>query len=456
MNPTTLADVARITGGTLHGTGDTTVDRVEVDSRKAGVGVLFAALPGEHVDGHDFVAAAIRDGAGGALVTRAVAEPCVVVDDVLTALSDLARHQVAVDRPVVIGVTGSQGKTSVKDLLAHVLSAVGPTVAPVGSFNNELGVPLTVLRADAETRFLVVEMGARGIGHIAHLCRIAPPTVGVVLNVGTAHVGEFGSPDAIAVAKGELVEALGPDGTAVLNADDVRVAAMAARTVAPVVTFGNRGDVRIDDLRLDDTGEPRFTLAHDDERFAVHVPQVGRHVAFNAAAAAAAAVAAGAPLDVVVERLATAGAASAMRMERHRRADGVLVVNDAYNANPESMTAALEAIAELPAGRRVAVLGEMLELGDLGPQAHHDVGRLAAVVGFDRVVAIGPGAAAIAEGAGAVGEAVPDVDVAVRTLSAWLTDGDVVLVKASRGCRLERVVDALLDDAAPTEGSTTR
>jgi len=446
MSPVSLTDVAALVGGTLHGDGAGMVTAVEVDSRKAADGVLFAAFDGEHVDGHDYVPGALAAGAAGALVSRPVDGPSILVDDVLKALSTLARHQIETARPTVVGITGSQGKTSVKDLLAHILSGIGPTIAPVGSFNNELGVPLTVLRSDADTRFLVIEMGARGIGHIAHLCRIARPSIGVVLNVGTAHVGEFGSPDAIAVAKGELVEALGPGGTAVLNADDPRVVAMASRTTAPVITFGERGDVRVADLRLDERGEPRFTLSYDDEQMATHVPQVGRHVAFNAAAAAAAAIAAGVGLDVVVERLASAGASSPMRMERHVRADGVVVVNDAYNANPESMTAALEAIAELPARRRVAVLGEMLELGELSAAAHHDVGRLASVLGFDRVIAVGEGAAAIADGAGDVGELVPDVDVAVSTLSAWLTGSDVVLVKASRGCRLERVVAGLLVD----------
>jgi len=447
MNPLSLSEVADLVGGTLQGDGSGLVTAVEVDSRKAADGVLFAAFDGEHVDGHDYVAGALDAGAAGSLVSRPVDGPSILVDDVLEGLSALARHQIESARPAVIGITGSQGKTSVKDLLAHILSGVGPTVAPVGSFNNELGVPLTVLRSDADTRFLVIEMGARGIGHIAHLCGIAPPSIGVVLNVGTAHVGEFGSPDAIAAAKGELVEALGPDGTAILNADDPRVAAMSARTAAPVITFGERGDLRVAQLRLDERGEPRFMLSYDDETMAAHVPQVGRHVAFNAAAATAAALAAGVDLDVAVERLASAGPSSPMRMERHVRADGVTIVNDAYNANPESMTAALEAVAELPAGRRVAVLGEMLELGEMSATAHHDVGRLAAVLGFDRVIAVGPGAALIADGAGDVGQAVPDVDVAVSTLSAWLTGSDVVLVKASRGCRLERVVAALLADA---------
>ena len=331
-----------------------------------------------------------------------------------------------------------------KDLLAAVLEPSGPTIAPVGSFNNELGVPLTVLRADQETRYLVVEMGARGVGHIASLCRIAPPDVAVVLNVGRAHVGEFGSPDVTAQAKGEIVEALSADGTAVLNADDARVAAMASRASARILTFGSTGDVVLGDVRLDDAGEPLFTLSHAGVTVDVHVPQIGAHQASNAAAAATTALALGLDLHVVTDRLDQAVARSPMRMARHVRDDGLVVIDDAYNANPESMAAALHALAGVGRDRMVAVLGEMLELGDGSHAAHVEVGRLAAELGVDRVVAVGAGAAGIAEGAAERGTAVADVNEAVRVLSAWLTPADVVLVKASRGVRLERVTEALL------------
>ncbi len=441
-----LAEVAEVVGGELHGSGgDERVRHVVIDSRAAGPETLFAAIAGEHVDGHEFAASVLSLGGVGTIGSRVVDGPCIVVPDVTTALGRLARHQLHASAATVLAVTGSQGKTSVKDLLAHVLSEAAPTIAPVGSFNNELGVPLTVLRLDEDTRYVVVEMGARGTGHIELLCRIAPPSVAVVLNVGTAHIGEFGSPEAIAVAKGELVEALGTSGTAILNADDPRVLDMRSRTQADVLTFGAAGDVRLGRVQVDDAGEPRFTLEHAGRVVDVHVPQVGSHHAINAAAAAAAAVAVGLDLSVIAARLASAAPGSPMRMARTVRDDGLLVVNDAYNANPESMAAALHAVAALPnRHRKVAVLGEMLELGDVSESAHRSIGHLARELGYDRVVVVGAGAAAIAEGAGDIAEIVDDVDVAIGTLTAWLSADDVVVVKASRGCRLERVADGLL------------
>jgi UDP-N-acetylmuramoyl-tripeptide--D-alanyl-D-alanine ligase len=445
MIPVDLDHVAAVTGGTVHGDGALVVRDVVIDSRDAKPGTLFAALVGEHADGHEYVATAIATGATAALVTRPVEAPSVVVDDVTEALGLLARDNLRQTTPVVIGVTGSHGKTSVKDLLARVLEPSGPTVAPVGSFNNQWGVPLTVLRADSATKFLLVEMGARGIGHIAELCRIAPPDIGVVLNVGTAHIGEFGSAEGIARAKGELIEALASQGVAVLNADDPLVAPMAERTSARKLTFGVSGDIALGDVTLDSGGEPHFTLAHDGVVAEVHVPQIGAHHAINAAAAAAAAIAAGLDLPTIAVRLGTAGAASPMRMEHHVRADGLVVINDAYNANPESMAAALRAVSGIAHGHAVAVLGEMLELGDGSAEAHHEIGRLAAELGFARVVVVGEGARAIADGAGSIAELVADADVAIGTLSASLHADDVVLVKASRGVRLERVAHALLD-----------
>ena len=441
----TVAEIADVVGGQVHGDALMPVTApVSLDSRDVQPGGLFAALDGEHVDGHDFAAQALAGGASAVIASRPVDEPCIVVDDVTVALARLATHVLGRLDPVVVAITGSQGKTSVKDLLAAVLEPSGTTIAPVGSFNNELGVPLTVLRADQETRFLVVEMGARGVGHIASLCRIAPPDVSVVLNVGQAHVGEFGSPDVTAQAKGEIVEALSPDGTAVLNADDARVAAMATRTSARVLTFGKAGEVVLDDVRLDDHGEPLFTLSHAGVSVEAHVPQIGAHHASNAAAAATAALALGVDLPAVAERLDHAQARSPMRMARHVRDDGLVVIDDAYNANPESMAAALHALAGIGGSRTIAVLGEMLELGDGSHDSHVEVGRLAAELGVDRVVAVGDGAAGIAEGAGEGGTAVADVDEALRELSAWLTPADVVLVKASRSVRLERVTEALL------------
>nr|WP_197984303.1 UDP-N-acetylmuramoyl-tripeptide--D-alanyl-D-alanine ligase [Aeromicrobium sp. CFBP 8757] len=451
----TLAEIADVIGGAVVGDPAVVVDGpATLDSRAVEEGGLFVAVAGEHVDGHDYAERAVAAGAAAVLASRDTGVPAVVVPDVTRALGLLARHVLDVREDVqVVALTGSSGKTSVKDLLAHVLAPDGATVATRGNFNNELGVPLTVLGVDELTRYLVVEMGARAIGDIAVLCEIAPPSIGIVLNVGSAHVGEFGSADNIAVAKGEMAEAVGPEGVVVLNADDVRVAAMRTRTEASVRTFGtgDDADMEIGDVRLDEGGAPHFTLGHDRRRVEATVPLIGGYHAMNAAAVALAAVSLGLDLPTVVERLATAGSAtSPMRMERHVRDDGLVVVNDAYNANPESMEAALRAVAAIGGGRAVAVLGAMLELGDDADDAHRRIGRLAAELGYARVVVVGDGAHGIAEGAGAVAETVADVDVATHTLPASLSGDEVVLVKASRGVRLERVARALL------EGTTTR
>ncbi len=299
------------------------------DHREPAAGGLFVAIAGERVDGHDFAAAAVASGAAGVLGARATPAPTVVVDDVVVALALLARHVVDTVRPTVLALTGSQGKTGTKDYLGHVLASVGPTVATAGNLNNEIGVPLTALRCTAGTEYLVVEMGARGIGHIGELCRIAPPDVAAVLNVGTAHLGEFGSREAIARAKGEIVEALGPDGTAVLNADDPLVAAMRDRTAAHVLTFGALGTgerapaVGWRDVVLDDLGRPSFALGHGTESHAVTLTQSGAHQVANATAAAALALAAGVDLRTCARALSEAVPASRWRMELHERPDGV-------------------------------------------------------------------------------------------------------------------------------------
>lgn len=446
----TLAEIAAIVEGDLHGDGSVTVSApASVDSRDIAAGGLFAAIVGEHVDGHDYVADAMANGAVGVLASQPVDAPSVVVPDVTVALGHLAGAVVDRIPALVIAITGSQGKTSVKDLVAQVLAPSGPTIAAVGSFNNELGVPLTVLRADEQTAHLVLEMGARGIGHIAQLCAIARPDIGVVLNVGNAHVGEFGSPEATAVAKGEMVEALAPEGVAVLNADDPRTNAMVTRTAARVLTFGHDGNVALGPVELDVSGEPTFTLTYADETVTTHVPQLGEHHAMNAAAAAAVCVAAGLDLVTIGQRLAHGSATSPMRMARTVRDDGVLVIDDTYNANPESVAAALRAAVALRTGERrvAAVLGEMRELGDESFARHRETGELAAALGLDLVVAVGEPAWPVAEGAdgSATTEVMRanDTDVASRMVSAWLRPGDVVLVKASRGARLERVTAAL-------------
>lgn len=450
----TLAEVAGAVAGSLSDTDDPVAlvtGPVVVDSRQVGHGALFVAVPGERVDGHDFAAAAVAAGATAVLATRPLGVPAVVVDDTVAGLARLA-HAVArrLDGTTVIGVTGSAGKTGTKDLLAQLLPAVGPTVAPPESFNNEIGFPLTVLRAGTDTACLVLEMGARGAGHIAELCAVATPRIGLVLNVGVAHLGEFGSPEAIAAAKGELVEALPDDGVAVLNADDERVAAMAGRTKARTVTFGRApgADVRADDVTLDAAARPSFTLVTPAGSAPVRLLLHGEHQVSNALAAAAVALEVGMSPAQVAAGLGEAVPQSRHRMELRERPDGVTVVNDAYNANPVSAAAALRTLVHLAGDRRtVAVLGEMLELGETSAAEHVRLGARAAEWGVDLVVAVGAGASGIADGASGVpgwsGRAVrvPDGDTAEDLLDTEIRGGDVVLFKSSRDAGLRWVGD---------------
>lgn len=454
MIPFTLAEIAAAVGGELEGSPDIVVTGVTLDSRGINPGDLFVALPGERVDGHEFIEAATAAGAAAVLGQRLGGAPGVVVADSTEALGRLATALLGrLDQLTTVAMTGSSGKTSTKDLLAQVLADAGETIAPPGSFNNELGLPLTVLRCTETTKYLVLEMGARGVGHIAYLCGIATPDVAIVLNVGSAHVGEFGDRDAIALAKSEIVRALAPTGVAVLNADDPRVAAMAAVTPASVTTFGESeaADLRFTDLRLDDLARPSFTLHHGQDSATVQLSLSGEHMAANAAAAAAAAVAMGLPLHQVAASLSAAQQRSRWRMEVGQTSDGVTVINDAYNANPESMRAALKSLVAMAGGGRTwAVLGEMRELGDETTEQHDAIGRLAVRLDVGRLIAVGEGARPIHMGAAHEGSWgnesawVPDVDAALAILRAELEPGDVVLVKASRAGGLERVAQELL------------
>jgi UDP-N-acetylmuramoyl-tripeptide--D-alanyl-D-alanine ligase len=466
MIPLTLAEIVSATGGALHD-GDPAamvIGPVVVDSRLAEPGSLFVAVKGEHTDGHEHAAAAVGSGATAVLAARPLGVPAVVVQDPVAGLARLARA--VLDRladVTVVGVTGSSGKTSTKDLMAAVLETAGPTVAAVGSFNNEIGVPLTVLAAGTGTRHLVVEMGARGRGHISYLCEIAPPGIGVVLNVGTAHAGEFGSREATAVAKRELVESLPSDGVAVLNADDPLVLAMASVTSGRVLTFGTSpaADVRAERIEVDDQGRAGFDLLTPDGAARVRLRLHGLHHVSNALAAAAVAHLLGVPVERVAQAMADAIPRSRWRMEVVDRGDGVTVVNDAYNANPESVRAALETVASMSGGRRSwAVLGEMRELGAAAATEHAKVGTLAVRLGLSRVVAVGDGARGISDAAretavpgttylGEEAVFVPDVDAALALLRAQVRPGDVVLVKASRAAGLERVAQGLLEAGAP-------
>ncbi|MBS4100099.1 UDP-N-acetylmuramoyl-tripeptide--D-alanyl-D-alanine ligase [Tsukamurella paurometabola] len=488
----TLREVAAIVGGTLHDVPDPearVTGSVEFDSREIGPGGLFLALPGARVDGHDFAATAVEKGAVAVLGARPVGVPAIVVPvsgetdnrvmalendtdgagaAVLKALGDLAAHctrALAAEGLTVVGVTGSAGKTSTKDLIAAVLRPLGETVAPPGSFNNEIGHPWTALRATASTKFLVLEMSARGEGHIAALAKVAPPRIGVELNVGTAHLGEFGSREAIARAKGELVEALPADGTAVLNADDAAVAAMASRTVARVVRYGTgEADVAAEDVRIDAQARAAFTLRTPAGTAPVALKVHGEHQVHNALAAAAVGLECGATVAQVAEALSGAGAASPRRMDVFTTDGGVTVVNDTYNANPDAMRAALRSLVLMSehdeAGERLpgrerrrtfAVLGEMGELGDESIVEHDRLGRFLVRLDITGTICVGTSRAVHALWQGAVmegswGSEAVRVDTraeAVERLRTELRPGDLVLVKASKSEKMWEVAEHL-------------
>ncbi|WBB91863.1 UDP-N-acetylmuramoyl-tripeptide--D-alanyl-D-alanine ligase [Verrucosispora sp. WMMC514] len=455
-----LAEVASAVDGRLVAADPAAqvTGSVEFDSRKVTSGGLFVAFDGEKVDGHDFAAAAVAAGAVAVMGTRAVpGVPMIVVADPLAAMGRLARA--VVDRLpglTVIGLTGSSGKTTTKDLIAQLTARLGETVAPPGSFNNELGHPYTALQAGPTTRYLVMEKGARGIGHVRYLCEVAPPRISVVLNVGVSHIGEFGSQENIALAKGELVEALPADGLAVLNADDPLVDAMVARTAARVVRYGEsaHADVRAVDVTLDERGRAAYTLVTPEGTAPVRLGLTGRHQVWNSLAAAAVARELGMPLAELAIALGALGLVSTRRMDVFERTDGVTVIDDSYNANPASTAVALRALGGIGAGRRtVAVLGYMAELGEFEAQGHAEVGRLAAELGVDRLLVVGEAAAPIHHGATSVGDwggesvLLTDQAAAVEVLRSELRPGDVVLVKGSR-YRTWEVADALRVDAA--------
>ena len=482
----TAAQIAEAVSGTLSATLDpaTVLVHVTPDSREVTAeGTLYVAKPGERADGHDFIDAALGAGAAAVLAERAThapdgaAHPAILVEDAVLAMGALAREVVRRVRghspTTVIGITGSAGKTTTKDLLAALMATQGPTVAPVGSYNGEVGVPLTVFRAELDTRFLVVEMGADHVGNIAYLCDIVRPDIGVVLMVGTAHAGSFGGVANIARTKGELVEALGPDGVAVLNLDDERVAGMAARTAAPITWFtaDERGVARAAedvaagrasglvaarDVRADDQERPVFDLQVGTDEAAVRHPVAsgltGLHHVHNVLAAAAAAHAAGMDPAEIARGLDGLGPASRFRMERTDRADGVTIINDAYNANPESMRAALRTLATLgrSSGRRTwAVLGEMLELGDARVREHTLVGESVVRLNIAQLLVVGAGARPLYIGAlneGSWGEEAHFVDDAAQAeafLTEHLRPGDLVLVKSSNGVGLAALGERL-------------
>jgi UDP-N-acetylmuramoyl-tripeptide--D-alanyl-D-alanine ligase len=457
----TAGDVAALTGGRLDGVAAQTVvvGPVVVDSRLCTAGSMFVCLPGEHTDGHQHVGDAFRRGAVVALASQQIDGPAIVVDDTVRSLGFLAGGVLRrTTNCRVVGVTGSSGKTSTKDLIAALLSPAGSLVAAESSHNNEIGLPLSVLGVEESTRNLVLEYSARGVGHIEYLCRIARPAIAVVLNVGTAHLGEFGSREVVAAAKGELVEALAADGLAVLGVDDPLVAAMRSRTTASVIGFGTspEAEVRVEALTLDAQARPRFRLVTPQGTAKIAMQLVGAHQALNAAAAAAVALAAGMELYDVTDGLNDVSEVSAHRMHVASRADGLVVIDDAYNANPDSVRAALDALAALVDGREGdswAVLGEMRELGPESADLHAAVGRHAASIGVDHLVIVGETAHAIAAGASSVSdwsgtvEFAADGESATALLRAEVGSADVVLVKASNAVRLWQVAETLLSPA---------
>lgn len=467
-----VADVARATGGNVWPSeSDGIVSAVVTDSRATGPGSLFIALRGKRFDGHDFIADAIQAGAAAVMieksahsrvqaVLRTTDTSAVLVDDTLHALQSLAGWYRSRFTVPVVGVTGSNGKTTTKDLIAAVLGTRFPVHATHANLNNEIGVPLTVLQMDRKHRGLVVEMGMRARGEIRQLAQIVRPTIGVVTNVGPVHVEFLGNLAGVAAAKAELVEQLPAHGVAVLNGDDPYVAAMAAQTDAQVVTFGLNPNV---DVQAYDV----VSLGFEGMAFRVRTPLgelnvrtslLGEHNVYNALATIAAAQACGLTSKEIEAGLANVRL-SGMRLEVIKLSGDIAIVNDAYNASPASMRAALQTLRQLPGKRKAAVLGDMLELGELAQREHEAIGRQAVASGVNRLIVVGRWAEAVAAAARSAGMSADaimccdDADDAARAVAAWMSEHDVILVKASRGLQLERVVDFLVQQRGACSAS---
>jgi UDP-N-acetylmuramoyl-tripeptide--D-alanyl-D-alanine ligase len=456
-----LAEIAQIVGGRLIASvpSDTAVDgAVHTDSRLVVTGSIFFALPGEVTDGALFAAAAVT--AGAALVVAEqeldLDSPVIFVPNGVTALGALAAEVIARVRAAgilsVIAITGSNGKTTTKNLLRAILGAQAPTVAPQGSFNNHVGAPISMLGIDYDTRYLVVEMGASGAGEIARLVAIAKPDIGVVLKVGLAHVGEFGGIDAVQRAKSEMVTDLAPGAVAILNADDDRVAAMADLTEATVHWFGlvPTAEVRAEDIEATSTGT-RFTLVTGGERMPVSLRILGEHHVLNALAALSVARELGLDLAAAVESLESVVRAERWRMELLLPPSGAIVINDAYNASPDSMAAALKTLAQVrgETDRTIAVLGEMAELGEYSDEEHDRIGRLVVRLNIRKLIVVGHAARHIHNAAGLEGSwdgesvFVETADEAYDLLREDLGTGDIVLVKSSKSANLRFLGDRL-------------
>ena len=435
----TLATVAAATGGIVDGDPTMPVRAISTDSRIAEPGAVFVALRGELHDGHDHAVTAVAEGAVAALVengTHPNLVPRIDVGNTAAALRDLAAHRRSELTMPVVAVTGSTGKTSTKDLLA---AAIPGAWASPRSYNNEVGVPLTVLGTPSDATALVVEVGSRGIGHIRWLMPAILPSVAIITNLGLVHLETFGSRDAIADGKWELIEGLTVGGVAILPAGEKR---LDRPHPGPTVTFGTGPDatVRISDLSSDTAGRPSFVLHANGHELPMTLQMAGSHNAHNAAAALAAAMSIGVPAETAATGMAAA-TGSAWRMEIHTGC--FTVVNDSYNANPTSMEAALRTVADMP-GRSLAVLGQMAELGPVTASEHERIGRLAAELGIEEVITVGPdhGLARVAGGRN-----VDDAEQALGWIRERVRDGDVVLVKASRSVGLETLADRLTEEA---------
>ena len=473
MSTLSASELAGLVGGELLGAPETLVTGAAVDSRLIEPGMAFVAIVGERVDGHEFAIDAMGAGAALVIADRKIDSldrdvPCIVVSDPLAALGEWARwwrEQLRMSGPfTVVAITGSSGKTSTKDLLTSVLSSAGLTISARGSYNTEVGVPLTILAAPLGTRYLVLEMGMRGAGHIRHLCSLSTPDIVIITNVGSAHLAMLGTRTAIAQAKAEILELLEESGTAVVPSAEPLIQAELHRTRAKVLTFGEgaESDVRAEDVSVDATARARFVLVSGNERAPVSLTIHGEHFVANALAVAAAAMSAGVSLDHVAAELSTARIESRWRMEVTTTPQGLTVINDTYNANPESMRAALKSLASMRGeGQTWAILGEMLELGPDSLEEHDAIGRLVVRLDISQLICIGAGTRVMhlaASNEGSWGEEsrwVPDAETALRIVQSEAQRGDVILVKASRGIGLESVAETLINDPLGSVGGPT-
>ncbi len=465
MLPLTGSELAEIVRGEILNGRDTLLGNVSIDTRSLKPGDLFIPLKGDRYDGHNFICTALEKGARGFLVEyrrRAIIEELerslsdelavITVENGLLALQVIAQHIRKVLSTQVVGITGSTGKTSTKDMIVGILSQSKKVVSSTESYNNEIGVPLTVLKAERDTEVIVVEMAMRGLGQITELARIARPTVGLVTNVGKSHFELLGSEERIGEAKGELVKAIPEEGIMVLNADDLWTERLKRMAVCPVISYGlsPSAEIRALDIYLE-KGRPSFTLRTPVGKSVINLPVLGIYNVYNALAASTVALQLGGKLEDVKSGLENCQI-SKMRMECFTSADGVTVLNDSYNANPASMEAALQTLRDVAAeSRKIAVLGDMLELGAISEKSHYQIGETVYKIGVNILITIGKNSRYIAEGAIRKGMRQDNVficqnlDKARSLLNSQLKAGDVVLIKASRALRMEDVVDSIVN-----------